>query len=99
VTLLPHENLLTTTCGVAAAFVGFSLVVSLLRPVLSGDRWQILAIRNVAEIGLIVIGSFLPLVIHAYGWSRDHTWRSTRGRVLPEQRTCLVARSGSGAIE
>ena len=74
---LPHENLLGTLGEVGAAFVGFSLIASLLRPedsVESKRRFE--AIRNVAEMSLLAVGaSFLPIVVHAYGWGVGDTWR------------------------
>ena len=78
-TPLPHENLLTTMGEVAAAFVGFSLVVGVLRARSTGsmdEARRVYSMRDVAEIGLhAVFMSFLPLVIHAFGASPDTTWR------------------------
>ena len=78
-TPLPHENLLTVMGEIAAAFVGFSLVVSALRAGSNGsleETHRIYSMRDVAEIGLIsVFTSLLPLVIHAFGASPDATWR------------------------
>ncbi len=78
-TPLPHENLLTVMGEVAAAFVGFSLVVSALRA-RSNDSLdetrRFHSMRDVAEIGLVcVFASLLPLVIHAFGASPDAIWR------------------------
>ena len=78
-TPLPHENLLTAMGEVAAAFVGFSLVVSVLRARSNGsseETRRVYSMRDVAEIGLhAVLMSFLPLVVHAFGASPDTTWR------------------------
>ena len=78
-TPLPHENLLTVMGEVAAAFVGFSLVVSVLRARSNGsleETRRCYSMRDVAEIGLVsVFTSLLPLVIHAFGASPDATWR------------------------
>ncbi len=78
-TPLPHENLLTVMGEIAAAFVGFSLVVSVLRARSSGslgETRRFHSMRDVAEIGLVsVFASLLPLVIHAFGASPDATWR------------------------
>ncbi len=78
-TPLPHENLLTVMGEVAAAFVGFSLVVSVLRARSNGsleETRRFYSMRDVAEIGLVsVFTSLLPLVIHAFGASPDATWR------------------------
>jgi len=76
---LPQESLLTALGEVAAAFVGFSLVVTVLRARSTGsteETRRLLSMRDVAEIGLAaVFMSFLPLVIHAFGESPDTTWR------------------------
>ncbi len=76
---LPHENLLTAMGEVAAAFVGFSLVVGVLRARSSAsaeESRKLHSMRDVAEIGLVAVAmSFLPLVIHAFGASPDTTWR------------------------
>ncbi len=76
---LPHESLLTALGEVAAAFVGFSLVVSMLRVRSTGsaeETRRFYSMRDVAEIGLgAVFASFLPLVIHAFDASPDTTWR------------------------
>ena len=78
-TPLPHENLLTAMGEVAAAFVGFSLVVGVLRARSTDsmdEARRVYSMRDVAEIGLhAVFMSFLPLVIHAFGASPDTTWR------------------------
>jgi hypothetical protein len=78
-TPLPHENLLTVMGEVAAAFVGFSLVVSALRARSDGsleETRRFYSMRDVAEIGLVsVFTSLLPLAIHAFGASPDATWR------------------------
>ena len=76
---LPHENLLTALGEVSAAFVGFSLVVGVLRARSTGSMEEarsLYSMRDVAEIGLhAVLMSFLPLVIHAFGASPETTWR------------------------
>ena len=64
---------------VAAAFVGFSLVVSMLRQRSSPsaeETRRLYSMRDVAEIGLVsVAASFLPLIIHAFGANPETTWR------------------------
>jgi hypothetical protein len=64
---------------VAAAFVGFSMVVGVLRARSTGstkESRRLYSMRDVAEIGLVaVFMSFLPLVIYAFGASPDTTWR------------------------
>ncbi len=96
-TPLPHESLLTVMGEVAAAFVGFSLVVSALRA-RSNDSLdetrRFYSMREVAEIGLVcVFASFLPLVIHAFGASPDAIWRIGSATFL-----ALVVLSGSGSF-
>ena len=76
---LPHENLLTALGEVAAAFVGFSLVVGALRARSTDspeESRSLYSMRDVAEIGLLcVFMSFSPLVIHAFGTSPETAWR------------------------
>ena len=73
---LPHQDFLFTTAEVAAAFVGFSLVVSVFRPESSKDAVRMGSLRDVAEIGLSAIAaSFLPYVLHQLGLSLDAVWR------------------------
>ncbi len=64
-TPLPHENLLTALGEVSAAFVGFSLVVGILRSRLASsakETRRFYATREVAENGLLAVGAaFLPL--------------------------------------
>ncbi len=76
---LPLENLLIVLAEVAAAFVGFSLVVGVLRARSAGsakEAWGFYSMRDVAEIGLVsVFTSILPLVIHAFGANPEATWR------------------------
>jgi hypothetical protein len=76
---LPHENLLTALGEVAAAFVGFSLVVGVLRARSTDspeESRSLYSMRDVAEIGLVsVFMSFSPLVIHAFGTSPETAWR------------------------
>ena len=83
---LPHENLLTALGEVAAAFVGFSLVVGILRERSSSPAKEIpgvYSMRDVAEIGLTAVGaSFLPLVIHGFGASPETTWRLASGALF-----------------
>ena len=78
-TPLPHENLLTALGEVSAAFVGFSLVVGILRSRSASsakEARRFYATREVAENGLLAVGAaFLPLAIHAYGATIDTTWR------------------------
>ena len=78
-TPLPHTDLLTALGEVAAAFVGFSLVVAVLRARPAGSVKEIrrfYSMRDVAEIGLLVVGgAFLPLIIHAFGTSPQTAWR------------------------
>ncbi len=76
---LPHENVLTALGEVGAAFVGFSLVVGMLRArsETSGKATrEFYSLRDVAELGLLVVGaSFLPMAIHAFGLDPHTTWR------------------------
>ncbi len=77
-TELPHYEFLFTVAEVSAAFVGFSLLVSVLRP--AEDVARFLAMRDVAEISLIVVaGSLLPYVLFQFGVREELLWRASSG--------------------
>ncbi len=77
-TELPHHEFLFTVAEVSAAFVGFSLLVSVLRP--AEDVPRFLAMRDVAEISLIVVaGSLLPYVLFQFGVREEPLWRASSG--------------------
>ena len=72
---LVHEDFLYTIAEVAAAFVGFSMIVGLLSSDPS-DRHRFYSIRDVAEVGLTSLGAaLLPTAIHAFGLGPETTWR------------------------
>ncbi len=86
-TPLPYENVLTALGEVSAAFVGFSLVVGILRARSASsakEARRFHATREVAENGLLAVGAaFLPLAVHAYGATVDTTWRlASEGFIL-----------------
>jgi hypothetical protein len=73
---LDHNGLLVVIAEVAAAFVGFSMVVGLLRPSSAGAALRFYSIRDVAEISLIVVaGALLPLASQLFPVSEAATWR------------------------
>jgi hypothetical protein len=73
---LPHQEFLFTTAEVAAAFVGFSLVVSVFRSESATDAVRSGSLRDVAEIGLSAIAaSFMPYVLHQFELSLESVWR------------------------
>jgi hypothetical protein len=75
---LPHLDFLFTAAEVAAAFVGFSLVVSVFRPESSSDAVRMGSLRDVAEIGLSAIAaSFAPYVFHVFDFSSEAIWRAS----------------------
>ena len=75
VTDLPEQDLLTTIAEVSAAFVGFSMVVGLLRSAPS-NRTRVLSIRDVAETSLVIVGAPLaPALIHGFGLPADVAYR------------------------
>lgn len=80
---LAHRDVLLTLAEVAAAFVGFSMIVAALRsqPGPAGARFH--SVRDVAEIGIYVVaGSLLPLLIHAFELSSAQVWRYSSAVVL-----------------
>lgn len=77
---LPHQDFLFTTAEVAAAFVGFSLVVSVFKPTSAADAVRMGSLRDVAEIGLSAIAAaFVPYVLHVFGESVESVWRTSSG--------------------
>ena len=80
---LPYENLLIGLAEVAAAFVGFSLVIEVLRAEatdLPREAQRLYSMRDVAEVGLIAAGAaFLPLVIHSFEAGHGTVWRLGSG--------------------
>lgn len=68
-------ELLITLCEVAAAFVGFSLVSSVLD---RGDssRSRLLSTRDVAEVSLFcVFMSLLPLLVDNFAFAHERNWQ------------------------
>lgn len=62
-----HSDVLATLAEVSAAFVGFSMVAGLLRPTSLDAKRRFYAIRDVAEIGLVVVGgSLAPLALQLF---------------------------------
>jgi hypothetical protein len=60
---------------VAAAFIGFSMVVGVLRPESDSGMRRFSRMRHVAEIALgAVMAAFLPLLVSAYGAREETTW-------------------------
>ena len=75
---LPHQAFLFATAEVAAAFVGFSLVVSLFGANSGRDTVRAVSLRDVAEISLVgVAASLAPYVFFQFGWSQEVVWRAT----------------------
>ena len=73
---MPSE-ILVTIAEVAAAFVGFSMVVGLLSPDSPDSKQRFNAIRDVAEISLIAVGgSLVPLAAELFAVSEPTLWRA-----------------------
>ncbi len=73
---MSQSEVLTTLAEVSATFVGFSMVASLLRPTSSDAKRRFYAIRDVAEIGLVVVGgSLAPLALQLFSLSDTALWR------------------------
>ena len=63
---LEQHDLLLTIAEVAAAFVGFSMIVAALRSQPSGGDARFHSVRDVVETGLYVVAAaFLPLIVHS----------------------------------
>jgi hypothetical protein len=79
---LEHASLLELLAEVSVAFVGFSMLASVLRPNLQNDRVRFFGFRDVAETSLIAtLGSIGPPVLAAFDFSPNATWRLTGGAV------------------
>lgn len=75
---LPHQEFLFVVAEIAAAFVGFSLIVGILRPAEGAVRF--LYLRDVAGISLIAIaGSLLPYLLFQFGVRGEPLWRASSG--------------------
>jgi hypothetical protein len=69
---LAYRDVLLTIAQVAAAFVGFSMVVAAIQSRSSHSGARFSAIRDVAEIGLYVIaGALLPIGAYAFDLDPD----------------------------
>ncbi len=80
-TELPHQEFLFTVAEVAAAFIGFSLIVGILRT--DEGALRFLFLRDVAAISLIVVaGSLLPYVVFQFGVRGEALWRASSGGLL-----------------
>lgn len=80
VNALPHESLLQLLVEVSVAFVGFSMLASVLRASVQTERARLFGFRDVAETSLIAaLGSIGPLVLAAFGLPHDMTWRIASG--------------------
>jgi hypothetical protein len=75
---LPYREFLFTVAEVSAAFVGFSLLVSILKP--AEDAVRFFSMRDVATISLIAVaGSLIPYVLFQFGIRGDPLWRASSG--------------------
>ena len=74
---LAHQDFLFTSAEVAAAFVGFSLVVSMFKQEASPGAVRVGSLRDVAEIGLILIGgSLAPYALNSFSLEASAVWRA-----------------------
>ena len=79
---LQHASLLELLAEVSVAFVGFSMLASVLRPNVQSDRVRFFGFRDVAETSLIAtLASIGPLVLAAFELSPNTTWRLAGGAV------------------
>jgi hypothetical protein len=70
-----------TLAEVAAAFVGFSLVGSILRTTAGSERF--LMMRDVAQVSLVAVaGSLAPYVVFLFDVEGDSLWRAASGALL-----------------
>ena len=79
---LPQESLLQLLAEIGVAFVGFSMLASVVRTNRGDDKTRFADFRNVAETGLwATLGSVAPLILHALGWQEETIWRAASGGV------------------
>ena len=75
-TPLEHKDLLALIAEVSAAFVGFSMVVGVLRPEQTGEAGRMRSMRAVAETGLIAGGgAVFALVLDSLALPHRWVWR------------------------
>ena len=74
---MEHQDYLFTIAQVAAAFVGFSMVVDALSPDLPGSRFRRVVLHDVAVIGFIVLGGALaPYTLAQTALGIGAVWRA-----------------------
>jgi hypothetical protein len=72
---LPHYDLLMTLAEVAATFVGFSMIAGVIRPDSDEEKRRFFRFRHVAASSLAcVVVAFMPILIHAFGWSIEQSF-------------------------
>ena len=73
---MEHQDLLVIFAEIAAAFVGFSMIVGALGRQTQHSKLRQKFMADVALIGFFVLGgSLLPVVLHANGVSIAALWR------------------------
>ena len=73
---MEHQEYLFTIAQIAAAFVGFSMVVWAVSPEASSSKLRMVALHDVAVIGFIVLGGALaPYVIAQMSIAIGSVWR------------------------
>jgi hypothetical protein len=80
---MEHQDYLFTIAEVAAAFVGFSMVVGALSPDRPGSRFRLVVIHDVAVIGFIVMGGALaPYALAQTTLATGVVWRIASSGLL-----------------
>ncbi len=73
---MEHQDLLVIFAEIAAAFVGFSMIVGALGRQTQHSKLRRKFMADVALIGFFVLGgSLLPIVLHANGMNLADIWR------------------------
>lgn len=81
---MEHQDLLQTIAEVAAAFAGFTGVISVFgHSGSSRDNWSVHGARTIIEASLFtILFAFLPFVVHGFGAGSEATWRISSGCFL-----------------
>jgi hypothetical protein len=89
---LPYSDLLTTLAEVAATFVGFSMIASVIRPESDAEKKRFFRFRHVAEASVgSVFSALLPSLIFGFGVNSKDTFFYASAFCLVGSSIALIA--------